>query len=251
MTTSRKVLVALFVALEVIAALGMLALSVHGPSGLPVAACIYVVGATLATWFVGRRISNNWLVAGIGLALLAMAPGIIALLGQVETMMYTRRVEATRVADVRDELIISAAGNAIGVRVSYTVTVPDRGYFAILPSLAPRDPRASHMRLNAARWTVDGQRDPARFESGKTHAMVVELYPETLMFRRDERCLATVLATTMPDSTPAAPLRVMISDTRYGHVYRGETERLTTGVYDIGALYRGVLAEGLAPCNPG
>ena len=50
------------------------------------------------------------------------------------------------------------------------------------------------------------------------------------------------------ESDEARPLRIMISDSRYGNTYTGGREAFTQGSYDLAELYRGVLAEGLTPC---
>ena len=242
-------IVALFIVLEGLAALGMIVISVHGPAGLATAAGVYFVIAAALTWWAGRRIVSARLQSVVGVALLAAAPAIVAGLAQAEDVAYKRRVAATRVEGVRDEPILSSTGRPMGVRVSYHVTVPKRGYFAILPSLYPRDPRNSRGSVNATLWTIDGHRDPRPFEPGKTHAMVVELYPSVLAFTRDGRCLAETPGLPMPDEMPPSPLRLMISETGYGNVYSGGQERLTRGSYDFGELYRAVLAEGLKPCR--
>jgi hypothetical protein len=249
MSTGRRALIALFIALEGLAALGMLVVSVHGPSGLGIAACVYFVLTVVLTWLAARQLASTLAFVGIGCAMLAAVPGIVALLAKVEDIAYKRRIAATRVGDVHDEIILSASGHPIGVRLAYTVTVPKRGYFGIVPTLYGRDARSERLNLNAARWTIDGSSNETPFEPGKTHAMVVELYPPILFFfRRDERCVATTLVPPLPDSVARAPLRVMISETTYGNVYNGGTEQLTRGAYDLGELYRGVLAEGLKPC---
>ena len=153
---------------------------------------------------------------------------------------------------VRDEPIISASGRPIGIRLTYRVSVPKRGYFAIYPSLvANSPPRGEQLQLNAVRWTIDGSSDPRVFEPGKTHEMVVELYPPMLFIGRGNRCLAAMRLPALPDTAAAAPLRVTIHDTPYGDVYRGGQERLTTNAYDLGEVYRGVLAENLPPCQSG
>lgn len=249
MTAKRAVLVTVFIVLEAMAALGMIVISVHGPAGLGVAAAIYFVVAAGITWFAGRSVANSLGLTGVGIALLALTPGIFAVLAQVEQVKYRRRIAATRVDDVRDDAILSTTGRPIGVRLSYTVTVPERGYFGILPSLYARDRRSERLRLNTVRWTIDGISDPTPFEPRRTHTMVVELYPPILMLSKNERCLSTTLLPPLPDSVVRAPLRVMISETTYGNTYNGGTEQVTRGVYDLGELYRGVLDEGLAPCR--
>ena len=107
---------------------------------------------------------------------------------------------------------------------------------------------STRLSLNPVRWTLDGHTQPRPFEPGKTHAMVVELYPPILFIGPTVRCLNPMLGPPLSDSTTPAPLRLMISETTYGTMYSGNRERLTRGAYDIADLYRGVLSEGLAPC---
>jgi hypothetical protein len=249
MRLRSAVVVGLFVLLEALAALGMVVMSIHGPSGAAISAPIYFTIAAALTWWVGRRAANFLPLLGVGVAMLAAAPALVALLARIEQFQYDRRVARTQISDVRDETIMSATGHPIGVRVSYNVIVPGRGYFAITPSVYGGDPRNERLSMSAMRWSIDGVRDPKPFEPGKKHAMVVELYPAILFFKRDERCLSTASQSPIPDVSTAMPLRIAISDTRYGNTYRGDEEKLTRNSYDIAELYRGVLAEGLKPCT--
>ena len=252
MSRRLRALVALFVTLQAAAALLMLAQSVHAPDGLAAAAPVYFVIAAGLTWWVAHRFARALPVLGTGLLTLAAAPGVYALLDALDRFTTERRIAATRVDGVRDEPILSASGRPIGVRLTYTVSVPKRGYFAIYPSLvAASPPRGEQLQLNAVRWTIDGTSDPRAFEPGKTHAMVVELYPPMLFVGRGNRCLAAMRLPALPDTAAATPLRVTIHDTPYGDVYRGGQERVTINAYDLGELYRGVLAENLPPCQSG
>ena len=244
-----KALVAAFILIEAVAALGMLVISVHGPAGMGIAAPVYLVVAATVTWWVAHRFANAGAVIGIGIPLLVAPLGILALLGRLERIAYERRVAATRIDSVRDEAILSTKGQPIGVRVAYSVTVPARGYFAILPALYSRDPRAERLYLGSSKWTIDGRSEPIPFERGKTHAVDVELYPAILAFNRDGRCIATALVPTLPDSSRREPLKISISDSRYGQTYDSGVERLTANAYDLAELYRNVLAEGIAPCR--
>jgi hypothetical protein len=235
--------------LQVLAALALIVISVHGPAGLGIAAIVYLVVALGLTSWVSARHRTIRALLGVGFMSAIAAPAIVASLVRVEEFRNDRRVAATRVTNVRDEPILSAStGKPIGVRVSYNVAVPSRGYFAITPSLYGNDPKTERLLLGAARWTIDGSRDPKPFEPGKTHAMVVELYPPSLFFKGDERCFATSWLTPLPESTTAHPLRIFISESPYGATYRGGREELTTNSYDLAELYRGVIAEGLKPC---
>jgi hypothetical protein len=239
----------LFVVLEGAAALLMLVGSVHGASTLSLAAPVYFVVAVTATWWAARRYARMSLLLGTGGLMLAGAPGVIALFDRIDQFQYDRRIAATRVTDVHDEPILSATGRPIGVRVSYKVSVPSRGYFAITPSLYGVGPRNERLPLGAARWMIDGSTEPKQFEPGKENVMVVELYPTILFFRRDERCLSTTQIPPLPEGSSPAPLRIAISESSYGNTYHGGHEESTHGSYDVADLYRGVLAEGLSPCT--
>jgi hypothetical protein len=249
MNRTTAALVATFVVLEALAALVMAAMSVHGPDALPIAAGAYFVIAAGLTWWAGRRMASALRFAGVGLALLAAAPAVVAVVIKAEEVAYQRRIAATRVDDVRDEPILGVSGRPIGVRVSYRVTAPKRGYFWILPSLYSQAKQGNRGIMSTGRWTIDGSSEPRPFERGRTHVMVVELYPSLLFFGREGRCLSVPVGLPVPDVMPAAPLRLAISETTFGDSYRDGTEQVTRGAYDIGKLYQGVLAEGLQNCR--
>jgi hypothetical protein len=236
--------------LQVLVAFLMIAISVHGPAGLGIAAIIYLFVALGLTSWVAARYRTLIVLIGVGVVSLLAAPVVVFGLDRIEQLRTDRRVAATRITNVRDEPILSTlTGKPIGVRVSYNVSVPSRGYFGISPSLYSRDPKTERLMLGGTRSTIDGSRDPKPFEPGKTHAMVVELYPPSLFFKRDERCFATSWVVDLPDSTAPQPLRITISDSPYGATWRGGREEITKNSYDLAALYRGVIAEGLKPCT--
>jgi hypothetical protein len=236
---------ALVLILQGLAALALMIISVHGPAGLGIAAVVYMVFALGLTSWVATRYRTIPALAGIGLLSVAAVPAIVAGLDRIERIRYDRRIAATRVSDVRDEPILSSTtGRPIGVRVSYSVSVPERGYFGITPWLSSRDPKAERLLLAPSYRRIDER----PFEAGRTRAMVFELYPRILVFTKDDRCLERTWLTPLPESTAARPLAITISETRYGETYHGGREEFTTGSYDLAELYRGVIAEGLNPC---
>jgi hypothetical protein len=246
--TRRSVALAIaFTVLETLVALGLVALSVHGPDGLPIAAASYFIVAVGITWWTARRFDSARVLLATGALALAAAPAIFALLGERDRRAYERRIAGTHVRDLRDQAILSPGGRAIGVRVSYTVTVPKRGYFGIVPSISSRDARTERLRLDARRWTIDGRSEPTPFEPGRVHLMDVELYPPLLTLVRGAPCLSGTDAPPLPDSVVRSRLPLQISETRHSVVF-GEAE-LTRGEYDLAELYRGVLTEGFAPCQ--
>ena len=249
-TTTRTGIVAgICIALQSLAGLVLLATSVHGVTGQAVAAPIYVLAAAGVTLWAARAVPSSIAVAAVGLLLVAAAPGVIGVLGYFERVAHARQIAGTRVSDVTDAPIISERGHPIGVRLTYTVSVPKRGYFAILPSISAPGQRNERLRLDASRWTIDGNTEPVPFEPGKSHRLVVELYPPILFIARDRRCLQETVLPPLPEPVPPVPLRVSISESTYGNTYYGGTEQVTGGSYDLAELYRGVLAEGLSRCE--
>jgi hypothetical protein len=245
-----RVIAALFIILQALAALALLAISVHGPSGLPLAAGLYLALAAGATAWTAHRLRSRPLVIAMGAGTLALAPGVFFLLNWVEDRTYKNRIAETQVSDVGDEPILSASGRPIGVRISFAVSVPGTGYFGITPSLSSREPATERLRLDAMRWTIDGRPEPRPFEAGRRHAVVVELYPPILFIKpRGERCLSPVLPPSLPEPSAPKPLRLDISETPYGAPWRGGREESTRAAYDLAEMYRGVLAERLEPCK--
>lgn len=230
----------------------MFALSVHGPAGLAFAAPVYFAVAASLTALSAFRLKRASVTIASGVLMLALAPGTFLLLDRLERIAEQRRVAATQVSDVRDELILSARGRPLGVRISYSVSVPATGYFGITPSLYSRDPAAGRLQLAAMKWTIDGHPEPRPFQAERSHAIVVELYPTLLFIKpQGERCLSPIAVPALPESPTPKPLRLEISETPYGAPWRGGREESTHGAYDIGEMYRGVLAEGLQPCKIG
>jgi hypothetical protein len=234
---------------QAIVAWALLVISVHGPSSLAPAALTYVVAAWGLTAWIATRRRSSLMVVGLGFISVAVAPGIVAALSRIDEIQHDRLVAATSITNVHDEPILSqTTGRPIGVRVSYNVSVPSRGYYAITPWLTSRDPKTERLTLFPAVRAIDGSHEEKPFEPGKTHAMVVELYPQPLTFTKSERCLATAWLVQLPESTTARRLAIMISESPYGASYHGGRDEYTTGSYDLAELYRGVLAEGLEPC---
>jgi len=242
-----KALAAVLVVLQLLAALGMFVLSVHAPSGLALSAPLYFVAAAVFAWWAVRR--KSWpLLALAGVVTLAAPPAIYGLLDLLDRMAYERRMAATQVTDVRDEPILSA-GRPVGVRLSYQVTTPARGYFAVFPAIHGSGDAAS-FGLQARRWTFDGRGgiEFGPFEPGKRHDVSVELYPHNFFLGSGGACVLPV-SRPLPEARPAAPLRVEIYESPYGSAVCGGRQERTRGAYDMAPPYRNVVASGLPSCK--
>ncbi len=231
-----KIVAGLFLLVHAMAALAMAALSVHGPSGLVAGAAVYfAVVVALVLWASARRSWRFLLAAGV--AMLAAPPAVFLSLDQLERSRHERRVAATRVSEVHDEPILSVAGRPIGMRLTFAVSVPESGSFAISPSVYG----AEGLYMNAMQRTLDGRADAWEYEAGRVHRQSAELYPPILMRGADgQRCLSH-FTPTLPSGREAVPLRIVIEET----AFVGRTSR----VYDLPQLYRNVIAEKLPSCG--
>jgi hypothetical protein len=227
----------LFIVVHALLALALFALSVHGPSGLALGAGLYLAAAVALLLWAARR---SWrLLLAVGVVMLAAPPVLFLSLDGLDRSRYEARVAATRVGEVHDEPILSSAGRPIGMRLTFAVSVPESGRFAISPSAYG----AEGLYMDAMQRTLDGRVDAWEYEAGRTHRQSAELYPPILMRAPDgTRCLSH-FAPTLPAAREGAPLRIVIHETPFA----GHTERS----YNLPQLYRNVIAEGLPSCKAG
>ena len=233
-----KLVMGLFIGVHALLALALFALSVHGPAGLAPGAGLYLAAAVaLLLWTAARR-SWRFLLA-VGVLMLAVPPALFLSLDSLERGRHEARVAATRVSEVHDEPILSRAGRPIGMRLTFAVSVPQSGEFAISPSVYG----AEGLYMDAMQRALDGRADAWEYEAGRTHRQSAELYPPILMRAPDgSRCLSH-FAPTLPAARGGAPLRIVIHETPFA----GHTER----PYDLPQLYRNVIAEKLPSCKAG
>jgi len=174
-----------------------------------------------------------------GVLLVAAAAATHIVLEQLERRRYEARVAATRVSELHDEPILSAAGRPIGVRLSFAVSVPESGNFPVAPELHGAD----GLYLGVLQHSLDGRADVRDYEAGRTHRLSADLHPPILMRARDgTRCLSPYHP-TLPAAAGPVPLRIVIYETPYA----GRTGR----AYNLPQLYRNLLAEDLPPCKAG
>jgi hypothetical protein len=243
----RALVAVAFIALQALAAAALLLLSIHGPSALIHAAPVYLLACAALTWWASRRSWRLLVIAGV--ALLGAAPLTYVAVEKAEHIAHQRRIAATQVTEVRDEPIV-LAGRPVGVRVSYQVVVPKRGYFAIYPAIQGVG-NAEGFGLSPRRWIFDGRDgiELGPFEPGKRHTVTVDLHPENhLAEQRDAPPCARRLGRPLPEPRDPVPLRIEIYDSPYGSAERGGRDERTRGAYDMASLLRNVEA-GLPPCK--
>ena len=231
-----RLVAGLLILVHALAALAMVAFSAHGPTWLaPSAGAYFALVVALVLWASVRR---SWrFLLGVGVAMLAAPPALFLALDKLDRARNEQRVAATRVSEVRDEPILSDAGRPIGMRLSFAVTVPRSGSYAISPSVYGNE----GFYMDAMQRTLDGRPDGWQYEGGRVHRQTAELYPPILLRAADgTRCLSHSVPPLPTDNEPA-PLRIVIHETPFA----GPTNR----VYNLPQLYRNVMAEGLSPCK--
>ncbi len=180
---------------------------------------------------------KRFLLAGVVIAAAAAATYVVR--EQLEHRRYEARVAATRVSELHDEPILSAAGRPIGVRLSFAVSLPESGRFPVAPELHGAD----GLYLGVLQHSLDGRADVRDYEAGRTHRLSADLHPPILMRARDgTRCLSPYHP-TLPAAAGPVPLRIVIYETPYA----GRTGH----AYNLPQLYRNLLAEDLPTCKAG
>jgi hypothetical protein len=228
-----RLVAALFLVVQAVATLGLVMLSVHGG----VAVGYLALSSVLVAWALSRK---SWpLLLGAGALMVIAAPAGYVALDQLDRRHYEQRVAATRVSDLHDEPIVSPAGRRIGVRLSFAVSVPENGSFAIAPTLYGTE----GLHLSALQRSLDGRADARDYQAGRVHRLSADLYPPIVMRAPDgTRCLSPYHP-PLPEAAGPVPLRISIHETPYaGH---------TGHAYNLPQLYRNVLAENLPACKAG
>ena len=212
-----RLVAGLFILVHALAALAMVAFSAHGPTWLAASAGAYfALVVSLVLW---ASVRHSWrFLVGVGVAMLAAPPALFLVLDKLDRMRYEQRIAATRVSDVRDEPILSDAGRPIGMRLSFSVTVPESGSYAVSPSVYGNE----GLYMDAMQRTLDGRPDAWQYEGGRVHRQTAELYPPILLRAADgTRCLSHSVPPLPTDKEPA-PLRIVIHETPFA----GRTSRV-------------------------
>ena len=212
-----------------------------------------------------RRMTLVFASYALGIVLinevLLPATPLKALLGQ-------RAAEAVDVRSVRDELLLSARGNPIGIRITFDAVVPRTGEYFISASALSRVADEMLWPLNFGHSNpsiIDPTPSPGEspfdvFQKGTVYTFTVDLMPDFLSFREPETapCLVNVTTSYIPE----AAFLTALSKSR-NMKYRGEIhvggpqstrsavvhEYVTSRDYDVEAMYRTIAIEGNRRCE--
>lgn len=263
---SNKILAIIFsVVYAVLAFLLAGLLSIHGPDLMPVAVLAYFIVAATVLWltyFFFKRRSykyKDWLFLLTALAVggaLVLASSISrGLLFEVDNYYYRKRAANTKVSDMKDEVLLSPSGNPIGIRLSYSVDLPDSGYFGFRPMVWPDKNYGVSIQtdMRLAALSVDPpllDTNTMRHEK-RTYKVVADTVPYFIQtdYLREELCILyppteyqSSFEKILTDSAdPGTKYHVSIPETTY--------QALTENYYSPKIFYAGALKEGAGRCE--
>ena len=179
-----------------------------------------------------------------------------------------RALEAIEVRSVRDELLLSARGNPIGIRITFAAVVPRTGEYSISASSLSRvaDEGLWLLNLGYLKGTVI-EPQPSRgesiydvFQKGVVYTFTADLMPSFLSFdkRQTEPCLMNVTTKYISGADFLAALSksrkmkyrgVIHATNAYSSVSTVVHEYVTSGDYDVEAMYRTIAIEGNRRCE--
>jgi len=233
--------------------------SVHGPALFPYFVMGYAVAAVAILWaayiFVRSRgyRHQTLLFGACGVVLAGALVGASLLswgaLGEWEMARQERVAGATQVFNLRDEPLLSATGNPIGVRLHYSMRFPNSDYFWHTPSLrAEQDFGASiwadggFAEPTATPPLLPGKNTAPRYEAGKEYEFTADILPYFLVRSRDGAKLCLL---EPPAHYRAGFERLMGQSIRYKVSINGtKFEAVTQNTYRPKAFYESAVKEG-------
>jgi len=176
-------------------------------------------------------------------------------------------LEAVEVRSLGDELLLSARGNPIGIRITYGAVVPRTGEYSISASGLSRvaDEVLWPLDFGNMHQTVTDP-PPSRgadiydvFQKGTVYTFTTDLTPAFLSFHKREKepCLVNVATKYISEATFLAALSKSRNMKYRGAIHAtnayssGSTvvhEYVTSGDYDVEAMYRTIAIEGNRRC---
>lgn len=180
-----------------------------------------------------------------------------------------RALKGVRVLEVRDEPLLSAQGNPIGVRISFDAVVPRTTAYGIYGGAYSMSPDTiwplgfgylGHRRVDPAP-TPQPESPHNIFQKGVVYTISQNMVPMFLRYDEKTRkpCLAEVRTKYISEAdflTALAanrnvPLKVAVSvDGEYNAVSVWVADRVTSHRYDMQAMYDTIAKEGGGRCEP-
>jgi hypothetical protein len=223
-------------------------------------------------FFITRKVSTRATPAFAALASAVVVLNELVLPATpLQAWRSNRALNGVRVLEVRDEPLLSAQGNPIGVRISFDAVVPRTMGYTMYASAYIITTSGVAIAPLGFRYLGDRRVDPAPmpqpesiydiFQQGVVYTISQDMVP--MFFRYDEKtkkpCLAEVRTKFITEgdflSALAAnrnvPLNVDVSvNGEYNAVSVSVADRVTSRRYDMQAIYETIGHEGGGRCEP-
>lgn len=246
---------------------------IHGAGPAALLALVPLAGSLAVLW--GGAASLNRRAARGKPILLGLLAAAILFLNEallpttpLKAWRAQRAVDAVEIRNTRDELVLSARGNPIGIRVTFEAIFPQDGDYSIGASLQSVDERPSALQFNhsfgvrgmgsTAYQEIDPEpRDDHYFRQGVVYTFRNARLPNFLSYddKAGEPCLTEIF--TEKDFASALSTS---RNLKYRVQLRVGSERaerevtaaeyVTSRAYDVEAMYRTIEAEGNRRCEP-
>jgi hypothetical protein len=262
----NKVTASIAVLIYILIGFFFFAASVHGPNALPYFTAVYLFLALAATWIIYSRIERKnpprktfifaGLCSGIAVLLAGLSFGSLIWLSDWENYSERKMAANTEVLNMQDELLLSPAGNPIGVRLKYSMRFPKSDYFSQLPNMSPQeylnisilaDMRSTNQHIDPPMLMQENQ--APKFEKGKTYNFAMDMLPNFI--GQDGKTKKTCVIPPQPgyvarfneimaDANLKIKYVVSISETNYAVPLNN--------LYSLKTFYDSVIKEGALPC---
>jgi hypothetical protein len=222
----------------------------------------------LAFWIVNLSRPRHTAALVTGLAVCIVVPSQVLLpASPFRTRGSRRALNEADVRNVRDEVLLSAKGNPIGIRVTYEVTFPEPVVALVGLGLSEVEPvpYVQSMQLSGQSDTINP--DPPsedliykRFEGNRLYRFTATRTPAFLGYdqKTQQPCLRVLAHPEFSEAAIVAALEnqrggkyrlwISMSDEHTRNVAHGES--VTSRDIDFNAMYRSIVTEGHQRCGP-
>jgi hypothetical protein len=245
---------------------------IHGAGPAAMSALVPLAGSLLLLWggaiFLSRRAGRGMpMLFGLYSAAILLLNEALLPATPLKTWMTQRAIEAVEIRNIRDELVLSAHGNPIGIRLIFEAIFPRSGDYVIAYALQSEDDRPYALQFNnsfgvggmvsAAASEIDPEpREDHYFRQGVVYTFREVRLPNFLSYddKAGEPCLnekylqkdfLTVLSKSR-DLKYRTQIRVS-SEQAYEPLTAAEY--VTSRAYDIESIYRTIQTEGNRRCG--
>jgi hypothetical protein len=245
---------------------------IHGAGPAALLALVPLVGSLALLWgaaiFLNRRAARGMpILFGLLAASILFLNEALLPATPLKAWRTQRAIEAVEIRNIRDELILSARENPIGIRLTFEAIFPRNGDYVVAYALGSQDHRPYALQfdnspgvgdvISAAAIEIDPEpSEDHYFRHGVVYTFREMRLPNFLSYddKAGEPCLnekyveKDFLAALSKSRDLKYRTQIRVSSE---HAYRPVTaaEYVTSRAYDIEAMYRTIQTEGNRRCG--